>query len=466
MFCNTNSKKYLKFGSCYDIIKEIVGRRGYVKRTFCIFFSIIFMINLTGCSLFSKDSSDDIGENNTAAFSYLQRLLSDNGGQSDKSNTTLGNVSIPYQSIESKNSYITLQDGIERELYGKISESKHNIQSQENENKLYPIDDIILEGQTLEEDTIRKVVIAFGHDNPDVFWLSNVFGYEIKDNNTIIKLFSYLPLGSCEEAESELNSKVDSVLSDIPAELSEYEREKYVYNWMIENCQYDKDVNNRSNKWQSFTAYGAIVESKAVCEGYSRAMKLLLNRLGIECQLVTGYTNQTPHMWNIVKIDGNYYHLDATFDTSSQIKLYDYFNISDNQVERDHVIDPNYYNGMNRLNGQYNLNIPICEKTTANYFESEGIVINSLDEKTDEIVVNSLVKLASEGKESAPFRISDDLNYQETIIKMLSKPPYKLLYYVNEANERLDSSHQIDTQRLSYIESGIQNAFVLKLTYK
>lgn len=241
---------------------------------------------------------------------------------------------------------------------------------------------------------------------------------------------------------------------------------KYVYDWIIENCQYDKDVSNRDSKWQSFTAYGALINSKAVCEGYSRSIQLLLNRLGVDCQLITGYTHQTPHMWNIVKIDGDYYHLDATFDTSLQVKLYDYFNISDKQISKDHVIDPNYYRGIDILKGQYNLNVPQCEKTTANYFESEGIAINSLDEKTDEIVVNSLVNLAKEGRESAPFIVSSDLDYNETIMKMLSKPPYKLLYYVNEANERLDSGNQIDTQRLSYIESGVQNAFVLRLTYK
>ncbi len=70
------------------------------------------------------------------------------------------------------------------------------------------------------------------------------------------------------------------------------------------------------------TAYGALVNGRAVCEGYSRLYKAVLNRLGVQCELVSGYylngESFEPHMWNYVKDEeGHWYAVDATMNDSS-----------------------------------------------------------------------------------------------------------------------------------------------------
>ena len=84
-----------------------------------------------------------------------------------------------------------------------------------------------------------------------------------------------------------------------------------------------------------------------VCEGIAKAVKVLLDALGVWCVIAICGNNPEKgikyrHTWNIVKIGGTYYHLDATFDNTlgkdretSEIR-YDYFNLDDSQIFRDH----------------------------------------------------------------------------------------------------------------------------------
>ena len=95
---------------------------------------------------------------------------------------------------------------------------------------------------------------------------------------------------------------------------------KYVHDYIIDNTSYRlENVCKDENIGFIRTAYGSIVKGEAVCEGYSRALKAVLDRLGIPCVLVYGvymYNENTPelHMWCEVEIDGVWYAVDATMD--------------------------------------------------------------------------------------------------------------------------------------------------------
>lgn len=89
-----------------------------------------------------------------------------------------------------------------------------------------------------------------------------------------------------------------------------------------------------------FNAYGVLINGKAVCEGYSKAILMLLRMAGLEAKSVVGYgidgTNKIPHAWNMVKINGVFTLLDSTWDdpvpdNKSQI-YYNYFNVSQEQL--------------------------------------------------------------------------------------------------------------------------------------
>lgn len=80
-------------------------------------------------------------------------------------------------------------------------------------------------------------------------------------------------------------------------------------------CSYDEAARARPNQYpDAYESYGALVNGKAVCEGYAKAFKLLCDRAGIPCVLVGGKANGGDHMWNYVMIGNTWYLVDLTFD--------------------------------------------------------------------------------------------------------------------------------------------------------
>ena len=122
--------------------------------------------------------------------------------------------------------------------------------------------------------------------------------------------------------------------------LSDFEKEKYVHDFICDNVRYDK-----LKKAYSHEIIGPLGQGVGVCEGIAKAVKVLLDALGVWCIIAICGNNlekgiKYRHTWNIVKLDGVYYHLDATFDNTlgrdgSEIR-YDYFNLDDQQIFRDH----------------------------------------------------------------------------------------------------------------------------------
>ena len=108
------------------------------------------------------------------------------------------------------------------------------------------------------------------------------------------------------------NKAKDIVSSVTNSSMSDLEKELALHEYVVKNTSYDYDnyINERVPA-DSYTAYGTLINRKAVCQGYADTMKLLLNLAGIEAKVVVGYAKE-PHAWNLVKIDGEYYHLDAT----------------------------------------------------------------------------------------------------------------------------------------------------------
>ena len=122
------------------------------------------------------------------------------------------------------------------------------------------------------------------------------------------------------------------------------------------------------------------LNNRSVCQGYSKATQLLLNRLGVECTLVTGVVNVSEgHSWNLVKMDGDYYYLDTTWGDASYQSLegqddewlsdldivnYDYFGVTTSELLKTHVIDNP-------------IELPECTATACNYYVREGCLLNA-----------------------------------------------------------------------------------------
>ena len=90
----------------------------------------------------------------------------------------------------------------------------------------------------------------------------------------------------------------------------------------------------------SFTAYGLLINKVAVCDGYAKAMNLILNKSGVKTYYVTGYAGNELHAWNLVQINKKYYYMDTTWDDpvpdyKGHIS-YKYFLVSASNLKKDH----------------------------------------------------------------------------------------------------------------------------------
>lgn len=122
---------------------------------------------------------------------------------------------------------------------------------------------------------------------------------------------------------SDINDKRETVLAraneilnslDLDGQ-SDYEKAVAVHDYLVENIIYDSEgFDSGDIEADQYSMYGALVENSAVCEGYAEAFLYFMNELNVDCKRVTGLGNGGDHAWNLVNIDGQWYHLDATFD--------------------------------------------------------------------------------------------------------------------------------------------------------
>ena len=118
------------------------------------------------------------------------------------------------------------------------------------------------------------------------------------------------------QQEAEFEADLADVLQslNIPDSASEYEKVCTIYDYVCRNVSYDSENMNNDAYDLKFTAYAALENGKAVCNGYALLMYRMLLESGVDARIIEGYGNSNAHAWNIVKIGDIYYNLDATWD--------------------------------------------------------------------------------------------------------------------------------------------------------
>lgn len=133
--------------------------------------------------------------------------------------------------------------------------------------------------------------------------------------------------------------------------MSDYEKEFAIYNWVVNNVDYDwtHQDHRRETPRESFTPYGGLVNHTAVCLGYATTFQLLCDLAGVECITVPGaaFESREDHGWNMVRLNGEWYCVDATWDANQREQAgrgkpehWNYFNVtSQDMVDSDHQWD-------------------------------------------------------------------------------------------------------------------------------
>ena len=119
---------------------------------------------------------------------------------------------------------------------------------------------------------------------------------------------------AAEEALQVVDAAAEEALDMVSDDMEDYEKALAIHDWLAVYCEYDYEHYLANNvPAVSHTAYGALAQKVAVCDGYSKAYQYIMqNKLGISCLVVS--SDSISHAWNLIEIGGQYYHVDVTWD--------------------------------------------------------------------------------------------------------------------------------------------------------
>ncbi len=188
--------------------------------------------------------------------------------------------------------------------------------------------DASLSGEALENE-ITKLYFNTLYDYPeDTYFVATSVGYGSSGQNLYFEPV-YLPVNT-----AAYTAAVDAAYTAcISQGMTDLEKVISAHDWLVTNCQYDPYIGTGGKYIASdgtvydedplvYTSYGAFVNHNVVCQGYALAFKVLMDRAGIPCCYVK--SDAMNHAWNMVQLDGNWYHVDVTWDDSLYLDIRDY----------------------------------------------------------------------------------------------------------------------------------------------
>jgi hypothetical protein len=174
-----------------------------------------------------------------------------------------------------------------------------------------------------------------------------------------------------DEKEQATADTAQAVFYEIITEgMSDYEKQLAIHDYLVQTVDYD---DSRRPGSDVYTPYGALVNRLAVCQGYAEAARILLSMAGVENYTLTGTADGEDHMWNVVRLEGELYHMDVTWDSNMKIKgeriiSHAYFNLTDQRIKWSHRWDADIREML--FAGE-------CNATEFNYHSYNDLVVRS-----------------------------------------------------------------------------------------
>lgn len=239
--------------------------------------------------------------------------------------------------------------------------------------------------------------------------------YKIEDTSKISNAYINKDNSSLSEDDKETLKMASEVLAQIiKPEMSLYEKEVAVHDWMVTNIKYNSNslVAIPNNKDGLHLPHGVLKKKKAVCVGYATTFKLFMNMLGIECKIV--HSTDLSHSWDILKLDdGKWYLTDVTFDAGNNYISYANFNCPEETFIQGHQWNTDLY--------------PKAEGRKYNYYVQNAKPITNI--KT----LPKIIKEAMKKKTTSLIYLLPK-NVDESYIQKMSDGIGERVYYSMEYN--------------------------------
>lgn len=297
------------------------------------------------------------------------------------------------------------------------------------------------------ETDIPKLMSAINLDNPHLFYVDFRYGFQSDlFSQTIILKYIYNQADTLILAEK-VKKVCNKILSKVAGK-TEFEKELSLHDILARNVLYDDVAKDNLLKFhaRSNTILGVLFYKTAVCEGIAKTFKFLLNALDIKCIIACGKAkgetennseSDIKHAWNIVKIDGQPYHVDLTWNISSSDKnmlCHYYFNLSDVDISIDHAISPD---------------LPKCRSNNENYYYKSSLIVEN---KSD--LRRIIYRRIQNGINTAEFKLCDNVFENET----------ETMYFVQKSVDV--ATHLSKSFSLAYAANLRQNVYFFLWTFK
>ena len=291
---------------------------------------------------------------------------------------------------------------------------------------LYEKEDVAL--STLDNEVLHQAYVSVMADHGGLFWVSGYTYTQYTRGEKLVDLH-FTPKFTMTDAErmdmqAQIDETVSQILAGIDAQAPDYDKAKYVFDYLASNVAYSTGAPDNQNIISVF------VNGETVCQGYAAATQYLLEKLDIPCAVVAGTADGQSHAWNLVKLDGEYYYIDTTWgNATSMVSLP---KISDISLQKTH--QPND-----------DIIVPVCQAVKDNYYVHENLYFDTWDADS----IGNVYRAAYErGDGFCSVRFADRELYEQAFAYFITKQ--KIVHYCKGLTS------------LYYLEDSDQNVLTIK----
>ena len=274
--------------------------------------------------------------------------------QIEKNNKVVSPYAISINGYSGKYGYNQLASKEQKTVYRMLEKEAQRFHASSDDvrsytdsnNKIsYYAIDVSVNG-IIHTSDVGVAIVSLLYDHPEYFW-SKGYSYYVRSSDYMVTKV----ILQCQEEyydgtlraqkRDEIQEEIEQYLDLIVGVQDEYQREKILHDALAQKITYayKSGTNQPEDARWAHTIEGVFSSQyySVVCEGYAKAFHLLLNAAGIESVYVVGKSRGMGHAWNQVKIDGEWYNVDITWNDTGNVKNYKYFNVSDDIFSMSHA---------------------------------------------------------------------------------------------------------------------------------